>query len=244
MFVKRILLEEVPSTNTWAKKHSRNCPPNTLTLVSTKKQTSGRGRFQRKWHSKFFLDLTCSFCFHLPLKHPYILNCCQLMAICIAELLLKHGFDAKVKWPNDLLIHEKKVAGILCELVQESNSVLCIVGVGLNINSESQNLSIVDQKASSLKIESGKYWNVEAMEKELQEIFLDKFLIFYKKGFKIFLEDYKQLCGFDDQLLVLKDRNKSIQGYFHTLNADGSLCLKVEDKKLCSFYSGQVFSQS
>ena len=95
------------------------------------------------------------------------------MAESLATCLIEEGLHPTFKWPNDLLLNEKKVAGILCEVLFEPTFIQAIIGVGLNLNMESADLSQIDQPATSLKEETGKSWD--------RDLFLQKLLNQFKK---------------------------------------------------------------
>lgn len=101
-------------------------------LILTAHQTQGRGRQGREWISP-----TGSLAFSVILPAPTLPEQIPQMGMMVAFLLgsslqTQTRQDFQIKWPNDLLIHEKKVGGILCEYVSEVNRV--IVGIGINLN--------------------------------------------------------------------------------------------------------------
>lgn len=126
-------LDHCPSTNTWAMTHR-----DTLThgsVVFTRRQTAGRGQHGRFWYAPPGV-LTASFLLMLP---PYQLSGLSLLAglaviQAIEELLPDYRGCFGLKWPNDLVIAEQKVAGILCEAASRADlaQATVVVGVGLN----------------------------------------------------------------------------------------------------------------
>ena len=118
------------------------------TLVTTEKQTHGRGRVGKKWVSKkgnLFISLFFKFDQRkINFKQFAILNA-FLMKKVISKIIPK---KIKIKWPNDLLINKKKFCGILQEVIKFDNYYFLIVGIGLNTNIEPQNKSF---KSTSLK---------------------------------------------------------------------------------------------
>lgn len=129
----------LPSTNDYAKAHGRALPNHTVILA--KKQTNGRGRFTRAWHSKE--DLTFSIIFH-----ERCFNHAILAPLAVVFALSNLKVEAKIKWPNDILYQGKKCAGILVERIYEDDEYFDVVGIGLNFsNSFDKELS---KKAISL----------------------------------------------------------------------------------------------
>ena len=108
--------KSLPSTNTYLKEHCEYFP--VFTVIRAVEQQAGRGRFSRTWLSAPGKDLTFSLL--LPLSAIEIElwpNIPQITALAIAEILDEYGLKASVKWPNDVLINGKKIAGILLSLI-------------------------------------------------------------------------------------------------------------------------------
>tara|TARA_Y100000768_G_C23894029_1_gene641622 strand:- start:333 stop:896 length:564 start_codon:yes stop_codon:yes gene_type:complete len=130
------------------------------TLVTTEKQTNGRGRVGKKWISKkgnLFISLFFKFDQRkINFKQYAILNAFLLKKV-ISKVISK---KIKIKWPNDLLFNKKKFCGILQEVIKFNNSDYLIVGIGLNTNIVPQNKSfkstclknILNRKISNQKI--------------------------------------------------------------------------------------------
>ena len=96
----------------------------------------------------------------------------QLMGFSLKGVLVGEGLQPTMKWPNDLLLNGKKVAGVLCEMVSHADAVEVILGVGLNVNMEEEDLKKIDQAATSLKHETGRIWDKTDLLKKIQVQFL------------------------------------------------------------------------
>ncbi len=118
------------------------------TLITTEKQTNGRGRIGKKWISKkgnLFISLFFKFDQRkINFKQFAILNALLLKKVISKTISVK----IKIKWPNDLLFNKKKFCGILQEVIKFNNFDYLIVGIGLNTNIDPQNKSF---KSTSLK---------------------------------------------------------------------------------------------
>ncbi|MFN2611313.1 MAG: biotin--[acetyl-CoA-carboxylase] ligase [Actinomycetota bacterium] len=146
-------LESALSTNTvaaeWAANGARHG-----SLVIAKHQTAGRGRLDRTWHS----DPADGLAFTMVLDpeqlgiEPGLINAAVAVAVCRA--LRGAVLDVRIKWPNDLVIADRKIAGILSELVtNNSGDPIAVVGVGINVNDATFPEEI--EGATSLFIETG-----------------------------------------------------------------------------------------
>lgn len=127
-------VRETGSTNTDLLLRARALAPARPQLRAALVQSAGRGRHGRRWHSSAGASLLFSLA--LPLgAAPQAPSAATLAAgVAIAEALREEGVEAQLKWPNDVLLDERKLAGILCELAQDgAGRRTLIVGVGLNL---------------------------------------------------------------------------------------------------------------
>ncbi|NGX53709.1 MAG: Bifunctional ligase/repressor BirA [Chlamydiae bacterium] len=176
--------ERLVSTNDWAKEQITTFDPQKLTIITADKQTKARGRYGREWVSPEKCNLTASFCFFL--KENDGVASTHLMALSLVEMLEKKGVHALIKWPNDLLVDGKKIAGILCETIPLSGQFGLIVGVGLNINMDRKALKAIAQPATSLFLETGERGDIQETLVELEEQFATSLETYLKEGFAPF----------------------------------------------------------
>ena len=97
-------LPTVDSTNSWAKRHLQDFDEGALTIISSDTQTKGRGRWERSWVSPTEKNIYASLILQVDEKKVPVFCLSQLTVITIQEVLKKFGIDAKIKWPNDLLV--------------------------------------------------------------------------------------------------------------------------------------------
>lgn len=187
--IDNIYLETVDSTNTYGKNNRTKFNPDKLTCIIAKKQTAGRGQFDRKWITSPEKNITATFCFTLPLLTKQIEHLAQLMAYSTSKVLIDLGFKPTFKWPNDILLSGKKVCGILCEIIQSKDAIEVFLGIGLNVNCSEKELSQIGQMATSLKIEMQKDFSLSDLLQRLQHRFLYDLEIFKKQGFSPFKFD-------------------------------------------------------
>lgn len=106
------------------------------TMVLADGQSAGRGRRGRQWHSPPGRHLYCSVILHIPPEQMGYLTIIPLAsALAVADAIVDStSIQCRLKWPNDVLIEEKKVAGILCESVLGQPTAIVVVGIGINVN--------------------------------------------------------------------------------------------------------------
>lgn len=169
--VKRVHFDKIDSTNTWGKQNANSLERDMVTLITAEEQTSGRGRFKRKWESPPGQNIYATFCFFTKKPLASIGSVSQLAAQAVAKTLEEHGLKPTLKHPNDVLLSGKKVSGILCETTPLD--MLCVlVGIGLNVNMPADALQKIDQPATSLLAESGFNYDIEKLLASLQKYLL------------------------------------------------------------------------
>lgn len=242
MQIHRRHFATLDSTNTWAKQHAEELDQKALTLVSADHQTAGRGRFKRLWLSPPGQNIYASFCFFIEKHRGDIGNLPQVMAIAAADVLEKLGFQPQIKWPNDVLLKGKKIAGILCETIPFSDMLCVVLGIGLNVNMPLELLSTIDRPATSLLAEDGAERDVEAVLSMLQEQFMQYLLCFLDEGFMPFLENYKtRLQHTKGDLIRFHDNRIVWEGRFAGINRDGTLLLELPSGEERTFIAGEIY---
>lgn len=128
-------------------------------VVVAEEQTAGKGRKGRSWFSAGQEGICLSAILRPPMSPAEASRITLTTAVAVAETLLSlTDLDVRIKWPNDILIHGKKIAGILTELSMEMDAVdYVVVGLGLNVNTPADHFADeVRPIATSLLIETGK----------------------------------------------------------------------------------------
>jgi len=243
MDIYRIHHESIDSTNSWAKRQAATFDPEQITLVTATTQTAGRGRFQNKWESPACENLYASFCFCVGNDWAHRGNIPQVMAISTALILKDLGLSPKLKWPNDVLVSKKKIAGILCETMSLPTCTCVILGIGLNANMPQNLLQKLDNPATSLFVETGRKQDVNALLVNLQRSFVGKLDTLLKEGFASFHPLYHQyLVHAVGDPIRFQDAHKEHSGTFHSINPDGSLNLRLSSGTIQNFHSGKIIT--
>ena len=230
-----IRLNEIESTNTFASELLKNNNVPDGTIILTEKQTKGRGQRGNEWHSEPGLNLICSLIIHpgfLSVNEHFLLS--KISALAIQKTLLFFLNNTiqsiKIKWPNDLLVNDKKICGILIEnTLQQNNLKNSVIGFGINVNQVSFPDNLPDS-VSMAKIASTSF------EKEL---ILEKFCSFFEtyyvklKNSKISFinEEYlKNLYGFNQLISIIEvSSNQLLKGKIKKVKNDGELIFLLED---------------
>ncbi len=175
----------------WAKAHAAELDRAALTRVTTDLQTGGRGQFGKSWHSPPG-NLYASFCFFVPIGFPDLPHAAQLLALSAAKALETHALAPKLKRPNDILVEGKKIGGVLCEVHSQSDQMLVVDGIGLNIILSKEECDAIDQPATSLSLELDRPISAENVLEALTQQFQSDLGRFLKEGFASFQEEFKK----------------------------------------------------
>ena len=143
---KVLVYESTSSTNDVAAEYARNDENHGLVIFS-EQQTAGRGRAGNQWHSDRAESILCSIVLTRNDLPAELLS--LICAVAVAETV---GLSAKIKWPNDIMLNGRKVAGILLE---SKPGGVCIVGIGINCHQKADSFSPeLRPIATSLDIET------------------------------------------------------------------------------------------
>lgn len=240
-------LESVDSTNAEAKRLAE-AGADDFTIVWAKRQTAGRGRRGRTWVSDEG-NLTFSILLRLPYPARNVMQLGFVAANAVADAIqvaAPAGAFVHVKWPNDVLIEGKKIAGILMEAEIDMSSPeqlkWLVLGIGVNVASHPAN-SDTEYPATSLAGEgvTGDGLNVEALLDTLAKRFLAGLVTWRNLGFgpirRHWLVRAKGLGG----PVTVRLPNESLRGIFAALDEDGALILHRDDKSNRRITAGDVF---
>lgn len=238
---KHLHFQQIDSTNTWAKRHTDQWAPQGVTLITASEQTAGRGRFKRRWESPPNVNIYATFCFWFESNRPEEIGYIpQLLALAAAQTLETLGFFPQIKWPNDVLLNEKKIAGILCETLVEDQKRGIVCGIGLNVNMSSEELKRIDRPATSLLEEGSKPFDVIIVLNRLQQFFFSFLTDFIQQGFAPFFPLLQARSALKKgQKVQFCDHQKHFEAYFDSWNHDGSIQLRLNDGTLKIFHAGE-----
>ena len=163
--MKIIRLDTADSTNNWLAQNEQFLE--SPVLVYCISQTAGRGQRGNSWESEPGKNITASILFHpenFPAHQQFKIS--EAVALALTDYLDDKGVDAKVKWPNDIYVRDKKICGILVEhVVTGRNITRTIAGFGLNIN-QKEFLSDAPNPISLTQITGNEY----NLEQEIEEV--------------------------------------------------------------------------
>jgi BirA family biotin operon repressor/biotin-[acetyl-CoA-carboxylase] ligase len=243
--VKNVFLKKVDSTQTFAKENFKDFERDIITCITADEQTRGRGRFKRVWHSPKG-NIYSTFYFRLPSKTRDLTSLGQILALSLLEVLKedRNLKELQISWPNDILLSDKKFSGVLCEVVFTNESADIFLGIGINVNMDEKNLSLIEKQATSLSCETKKTENPKKLLKKLQKRFLKNLKIFLENGFLPFRKKFeKSLKNFKKVIKIFDGQNRYV-GILNSIKNTGELNLKLENGEIKTFSSGEIINFS
>ena len=221
-----LVFEETASTNDIVAHMERSQAKEGL-VVFAESQTKGRGRHGRAWSSPRGKGLWFSVLLRPKFKTSSAPRITVAASVAVARAIRKSsGLDAHIKWPNDVTLNGKKVAGILTELHAEGDEVLAaILGIGVDVNCCREELP---DGATSLLIETGQPQDRAALAAEILTVF-DQL---YGGDFATVVADWARLSTTLGKQLVVTMGTRRIEGHAQALDADGALLLRRDNGQI------------
>lgn len=231
---------ECASTNdeaaNWAKQVHDRAPHGAVVVADA--QTQGRGRQGRVWHSPPGENLYVSVVLRpkLPMQKLPPLTICAGLAVC--EVVNSLGVEASIKWPNDVYVGDRKLAGILTEMSTRSHGEgHVVIGIGLNVNSQGFPSEL---KATSLRLESGAEHDRKKVLGALL-VGLDSWVERYcEEGVAMLSEAFAAQNWLRGKAVEATVKGETVRGEVAGLGEDGSLVLRGEGGQEFRVIAGEV----
>lgn len=235
-----VYYEITDSTNNRALQLSEIYPNGTIVIADC--QTKGKGRLGRSWFSPPGSNIYLSIILKTPVFHRKT-NIITFMASVASVLALRNyiNLNVLIKWPNDLIVSKKKLGGILTELKFEIDTLIAIVGVGINVNIDVEQFpEEFRNSTTSIKNETK---NIYPREDLIIEILneMDKWFNIYKQNnIKEILEEWKTLNATLGKKVLVFTEGKTLEGIAESADDEGFLLLKLPTGDIKKIISGDV----
>lgn len=223
-----VIYESIDSTNAAALKLVAEQHPSPF-IVMAERQTAGRGRRGRAWASPFGENLYYSLALRIAGGMRQIEGLSLVVGLAVLKTLRNAGVQgAGLKWPNDVLVGRRKVAGILLELVGDPADVChVIIGVGINVNMRAT--SQVDQLWTSLRLEVGLAVNRNVLANQLS-VNIDEYLaVHQEQGFESLRDEWERSHLWQGAAVSLLAGPEVVHGVVLGIDSQGALRLRVGD---------------
>jgi BirA family transcriptional regulator, biotin operon repressor / biotin---[acetyl-CoA-carboxylase] ligase len=236
------VFEETNSTNDVAEKLARDGVKEGV-VVFAEAQKKGRGRLGRQWLSPAHKGLWFSVLLRPDLRPQAATQLTVVAATALARAIRRQtGLAPEIKWPNDILLRGKKVAGILTELSAELDHVrYVVIGVGVDVNLTGADLPADLRKtATSLRIESGQ----PVSRPELAAAILRELDVDYARvragQFEGLADEWEEQCTTIGRTVTIRIGDRAQTGVAESLDSEGALLLRTQHGRLERIIGGDV----
>jgi len=197
------------------------------TVVVAETQTKGRGRLGRIWVSPEGKGIYLSILLRPQFSPNDVAKLTLLSGVAVCEAIRIHcGITPDIKWPNDLQLHGKKVAGILTELNAETDRVkFVVIGLGLNVNTP---MSLLPQEATSLKHEAERQISRVELTKEILRQMEHWYLLFLDEGFLPVAQKWRELSVTLGRRIRIQEPQGILEGEAINIDSDGGLLIRKD----------------
>lgn len=232
----------IDSTNNKSKELALDGSPNG-TVVISEEQTLGRGRLGRNWVSPKYKGIWMSIILKPDTDPMNVPKVTQVGAAAVIKTLNELGIKATIKWPNDIVMNNKKICGILTEMSGELNKVnYVIMGIGINVNIDIEDFpEELKDIATSISHEEGRYLK----RKDLVSSLLNNFEILYdefekEESINLSVNICRENSALIGKEVKIINRGKESIGKAVDLNDEGQLLVQYSDGKIDKIISGEV----
>ena len=235
---KIIRLDNVNSTNSFLSENLNDSSFFEGVVVVANAQTQGRGQGENLWHSNSGDNLLFSVLLQpkCDLIYQFYLN--QFIAVSICQSLKQFGLDCQIKWPNDILVNKKKIAGILIEnKIQGRMLHSSIAGVGLNVNQSDFSDQLINPTSMKLLLKDSIDINqvLETLIVQLEKHYFQ----FKRNELNVINENYQSLLFKRNEKAYFIIKGKRVETIIREVNKQGEIVLEI-DNELKSFSNSQI----
>ena len=202
-------------------------------LIVADQQTQGRGRRGKKWFSETAENLLFSIGLNLQIPADVVGLLSLLTGVSLATCLHDQGLSSVgLKWPNDILVNQRKLAGILIETrYLNDNTYQVCIGVGLNVNMAAVTDSRIENPATSLLMETGNSWDRQKLLVELAGSLINEIDRFSSSKREQLLERYQKMDVFVAQQVCVQSNGLTHKGEYKGITAKGELVVRVDSEE-------------
>jgi BirA family biotin operon repressor/biotin-[acetyl-CoA-carboxylase] ligase len=209
------------------------------TIILAEQQTKGRGRLGRSWISVKYKGIYLSLILRPKILPSQASILTLLIAASICEAIKEAtGLDAKIKWPNDIIMGNKKLGGILTELIAETDKInFVVIGIGLNVNNDKKTLI---SSAVSLKEQKKENINRIILLQEILRRIESNYFLFQKLKARPILEKWREHNVTLGRRVKVYCQKEHIEGEALDLDIDGGLLIRKDSGIVAKVTAGDV----
>ena len=229
------VFDTISSTNDYLLRKEKNKNKD-IKICIAEEQTKGRGRRGKSWISPKFKNIY--FSLNSYLKKEDLSGLSIAVALSVSEVLTKINVMSLIKWPNDLLVGNKKICGILIETAKVGELTKVVIGIGINVNMEYSEL--IDQEWTSIKLEKNQSVDRNSIITEMINQLCITLNKFEQEEFDYFLKKFTSLDLLKDKEFTLKDKPSETFIGKGIDNKGLLIAQNLKDQRIVKFSSGEV----
>ena len=242
---RRIVLHEVVASTNATLRELAEAGALEGTVILAEEQTAGRGRGRKMWFSPAGVNLYASILLRPSLESAAAATFTFVASLALADSIHELGIKAGVKWPNDVLVQDRKIAGVRAELTARGRAVNYIVlGVGVNLNVTPDALRVglgeMAQGATSLQEALGHAVDRNAFTARFLTHFERRLDTYAAKGASSILAAWRDLDVLTGRRVEIRDGSTVLAGRALGVDAEGHLRVKDARQLIHTVVSGQV----
>jgi len=212
-------------------------------VVVAEEQTGGRGRMNRKWHATYGDALAMSMILRPNIAPKLCPPLTLLTAVAIVQAIKEVAeITVDIKWPNDILIQGKKLAGILTEMYSTSEKIhFIIIGIGINVYGKKENFTDeIKNIATSILMETGNRIQKETLMKCICEQMERLYQQFLRDGFAPIKQLWEKYATSIGKEIIARSYNQVLKGIALGITEEGILLLKDKQGVIHHVYSADI----
>jgi BirA family biotin operon repressor/biotin-[acetyl-CoA-carboxylase] ligase len=236
-----LVFEETASTNDVVEHLAKSGAGEGL-VVFAESQTRGRGRRGREWASPRGKGLWFSVLLRPPLPPAAASRITVAASVAVARAIRETcRVEARIKWPNDVTLNGRKLAGILTELRAEADEILlAILGIGIDVNCEREDFpNDLKRVATSLKLETGNAQDRVSLAVRVLTA-LDECYELTLTDFDAVADEWAELCTTLGHQIVVTIGQRRVEGFAQALDSDGALLVRCDSGQLERILGGDL----
>ncbi len=240
------IFQTIDSTNKYAREKAEKVPASG-TVVLAEQQSAGRGRRGKSWISPFAANIYLSIVWDFERGAQALQGLSLAVGVAVKRALTTSGVSSvQLKWPNDVYVRQKKLGGILLEMIGDPvGQCSVIVGVGLNVSMPAKSGADIEQDwtdvttellHSTADIQPLRNQLAAGLISEIVQLLTD----FESRGFEAYRDEWQAADAFFGQSAVISTPRQSIVGIVRGVDSNGALRLELEDGRIESFIGGEL----
>ena len=211
-------------------------------VIAAREQTAGRGRYQRQWIAQANENLTFSFLLITRAAFSQLTSLPIAIALGVSDALKTYRISTRTKWPNDVLIDDAKICGMLLERSDQKqpDGTAIVIGIGLNVNMDATTAALIDRPVTSMRLETGREYNLEQVLAQVLSSTAPWIDRWESEGFAVLRTTWEHRCVYLGEQISVGEGDDVKTGVLEGFGDCGQLLLRGSDGRVREIWAGDV----